>query len=177
MQPDRAVADLESFLAERGEPLLRTAVLLAGNKEAGEDLLHAALERLLKHWRSVQGSPERYLRRTDPVGADAVVGVGVAVAGCGLGPGSVGSGGGLAARQGSVRPLVVVGGGELTEQCLQLGDGGGLAGLGGEPFLHGLLESFDFALGLGVVRLAVLLPDAQAAQFVLQAVAAALAAG
>jgi RNA polymerase sigma-70 factor (sigma-E family) len=64
MQPDRAVADLESFLAERGEPLLRTAVLLAGNKEAGEDLLQAALERLLKHWRSVQGSPEGYLRQT-----------------------------------------------------------------------------------------------------------------
>ena len=65
MQPDRAVADdLESFLAERGEPLLRTAVLLTGSKEAGEDLLQAALERLLKHWRSIEGSPEGYLRRT-----------------------------------------------------------------------------------------------------------------
>jgi RNA polymerase sigma-70 factor (sigma-E family) len=64
MQPDPAVADLESFLAERGEPLLRTAVLLAGSKEAGEDLLQAALERLLKHWRSIHGSPEGYLRRT-----------------------------------------------------------------------------------------------------------------
>jgi hypothetical protein len=41
MADDRAVADLESFLAERGEPLLRTAVLLAGSKEAGEDLLQA----------------------------------------------------------------------------------------------------------------------------------------
>jgi RNA polymerase sigma-70 factor (sigma-E family) len=64
MKPDPAVADLESFLAERGEPLLRTAVLLAGSKEAGEDLLQAALERLLKHWRSIHGSPEGYLRRT-----------------------------------------------------------------------------------------------------------------
>jgi RNA polymerase sigma-70 factor (sigma-E family) len=64
MEPDPAVADLESFLAERGEPLLRTAVLLAGSKEAGEDLLQAALERLLKHWRSIHGSPEGYLRRT-----------------------------------------------------------------------------------------------------------------
>ncbi len=64
MQPDRAVADLELFLAERGEPLLRTAVLLTGSKEAGEDLLQAALERLLKHWRSIEGSPEGYLRRT-----------------------------------------------------------------------------------------------------------------
>jgi RNA polymerase sigma-70 factor (sigma-E family) len=64
MKPDPAVADLESFLAERGGPLLRTAVLLAGSKEAGEDLLQAALERLLKHWRSIHGSPEGYLRRT-----------------------------------------------------------------------------------------------------------------
>ena len=63
MADDRAVADLESFLAERGEPLLRTAVLLAGSKEAGEDLLQAGLERLLRHWR-IDGDPEGYLRRT-----------------------------------------------------------------------------------------------------------------
>lgn len=48
MRADRAAADLERFLAERGEPLLRTAVLLAGSREAGEDLLQAALERLLQ---------------------------------------------------------------------------------------------------------------------------------
>ena len=41
MADDRAVTALESFLAERGEPLLRTAVLLTGGKEAGEDLLQA----------------------------------------------------------------------------------------------------------------------------------------
>jgi len=64
MADDRAVADLESFLAERGEPLLRTAVLLAGSKEAGEDLLQAGLERLLRHRRQVHGDPEGYLRRT-----------------------------------------------------------------------------------------------------------------
>jgi RNA polymerase sigma-70 factor (sigma-E family) len=64
MADDRAVADLESFLAERGEPLLRTAVLLAGSKEAGEDLLQAGLERLLRHRRHVHGDPEGYLRRT-----------------------------------------------------------------------------------------------------------------
>jgi hypothetical protein len=39
-----------------------------------------------------------------------------------------------------------------------------------------LLEPPGLALGLGMVRLAVLLPDAQAAQFRLQAVAAAFAA-
>lgn len=64
MEPDRAVADLEQFLGERGEPLLRTAVLLAGSKEAGEDLLQAALERLLRHWQTIEGNPEGYLRRT-----------------------------------------------------------------------------------------------------------------
>ena len=64
MADDRAVADLESFLAERGEPLLRTAVLLAGTREAGEDLLQAGLERLLRHWSRINGDPEGYLRRT-----------------------------------------------------------------------------------------------------------------
>ncbi len=63
MGADRALADLEAFLAERGQPLLRTAVLLAGSKEAGEDLLQAALERLLRHWRKIDGDPEGYLRR------------------------------------------------------------------------------------------------------------------
>jgi len=52
------------FLAERGKPLLRTAILLTGSREAGEDLLQAALERLLGHWRTIEGSPEGYLRRT-----------------------------------------------------------------------------------------------------------------
>jgi hypothetical protein len=66
MEPGRAVADLELFLAERGQPLLRTAVLLTGSKEAGEDLLQAALERLLRHWRTIEGNPGR-LPATDAV--------------------------------------------------------------------------------------------------------------
>jgi DNA-directed RNA polymerase specialized sigma24 family protein len=64
MAHDPAVADLESFLAERGGPLLRTAVLLTGSKEAGEDLLQAGLERLLRHRSAIVGDPEGYLRRT-----------------------------------------------------------------------------------------------------------------
>ena len=64
MADDPAVAALESFLAARGEPLLRTAVLLTGSKEAGEDLLQAGLERLLRHWQRIEGDPEGYLRRT-----------------------------------------------------------------------------------------------------------------
>jgi hypothetical protein len=49
--------------------------------------------------------------------------------------------------------------------------------LGAEPVLHRLLEALGFSLGLGVVRLSVLLLDAEAAQLVLEAVAAASAAG
>jgi RNA polymerase sigma-70 factor (sigma-E family) len=63
MNAERTVAELELFLAERGEPLLRTAVLLVGSKEAGEDLLQAALERLLRRWHTIRGDPEGYLRR------------------------------------------------------------------------------------------------------------------
>ena len=64
MKPDRVASDLEQFLAERGAPLLRSAVLLTGSREAGEDLLQAALERLLRRWRAIDGSLEPYLRRT-----------------------------------------------------------------------------------------------------------------
>ena len=58
------VAELERFLAERGERLLRTAILLTGGREAGEDLLQSALERLYRNWRVINGNPEPYLRRT-----------------------------------------------------------------------------------------------------------------
>lgn len=55
--------DLAAFLDERGDALLRTAVLLAPGRENGEDLLQEALERLLRKWPKVQGDPEGYLRR------------------------------------------------------------------------------------------------------------------
>jgi RNA polymerase sigma-70 factor (sigma-E family) len=61
----RAEADkLERFIAERGRPLLAAAKLLTGSQEAAEDLLQAALERLLRHWSKIDGDPEGYLRRT-----------------------------------------------------------------------------------------------------------------
>ena len=67
-RPDDAaaqpVAVLEELLAARGEHLLRTAVLLAGSRADGEDLLQAALERLFRRWRTIRGDPEGYLRRT-----------------------------------------------------------------------------------------------------------------
>jgi RNA polymerase sigma-70 factor (sigma-E family) len=55
--------DLAAFLNARGDALLRTAVLLAPGREAGEDLLQEALERLLRKWHKVDGNPEGYLRR------------------------------------------------------------------------------------------------------------------
>ena len=64
MQDADAAADLERLVADRGEQLLRTAVLLAGSHQDGEDLLEAVLERLLRRGRRIEGSPEAYLRRT-----------------------------------------------------------------------------------------------------------------
>jgi RNA polymerase sigma-70 factor (sigma-E family) len=64
MATGRSAAELERFLAERADHLLRTAVLLTGSREAGEDLLQTAVERLLRRWRRFDGNPEAYLRRT-----------------------------------------------------------------------------------------------------------------
>jgi RNA polymerase sigma-70 factor (sigma-E family) len=64
MAAERNAAELELFLAERADHLLRTAVLLAGSREAGEDLLQTAVERLLRRWHRFDGDPEGYLRRT-----------------------------------------------------------------------------------------------------------------
>jgi hypothetical protein len=55
-----------------------------------------------------------------------------------------------------VRPLVVVGRGELVEQGLQVGDGGGLVGLGAQPVLRRLGEPLHLAAGRGVVNTIVL---------------------
>jgi Sigma-70 region 2 len=61
---DQRVENLEQFLAQRGQALLRTAVLFTGSIEAGEDLLQSAIERLLRQGRRLDGDPEGYLRRT-----------------------------------------------------------------------------------------------------------------
>jgi len=63
MADDRTVRELERFLAERADQLMRTAVLLTGSREAGQDLLQTALERIIRHWRRLDGDPEAYLRR------------------------------------------------------------------------------------------------------------------
>ena len=64
MQNAQDADALELFLAERGTQLMRTAVLLAGGRHDGEDLMQAALERLLRQGQRIIGSPEGYLRRT-----------------------------------------------------------------------------------------------------------------
>jgi RNA polymerase sigma-70 factor (sigma-E family) len=55
---------VERLLAERGQHLMRAAVALTGSRTDGEDLLQAALERLLQNWRRVDTDLEGYLRRT-----------------------------------------------------------------------------------------------------------------
>jgi RNA polymerase sigma-70 factor (sigma-E family) len=61
---DRDRGSLERLLDERGQDLMRAAVALTGSRADGEDLLQAALERLLRNWRRVATDPEGYLRRT-----------------------------------------------------------------------------------------------------------------
>ena len=56
-------ADWERLLAERGDQLMGTAIALSGSREAGEDLLQAALERVLRKPRQVDVDMEGYLRR------------------------------------------------------------------------------------------------------------------
>ena len=55
---------LDILVAERGDALLATAVLLTGSRATGEDLLQAGLERLMRRWDRVSGDREGYLRRT-----------------------------------------------------------------------------------------------------------------
>lgn len=64
MRPQDRFAGLDAIVAERGGALLATATLLAGGPAAGEDLLQAALERVMRHWHQVRDEPEIYLRRT-----------------------------------------------------------------------------------------------------------------
>lgn len=64
MRSEERFEDLGALVAHRGGALLATATLLAGGSAAGEDLLQAALERVMRHWHRVKDDPEIYLRRT-----------------------------------------------------------------------------------------------------------------
>jgi RNA polymerase sigma-70 factor (sigma-E family) len=63
MAPDPVGSQLEQLLAERGSSLMAAAIALSGSRQDGEDLLQAALERVLRKPRQVQGDVEGYLRR------------------------------------------------------------------------------------------------------------------
>jgi RNA polymerase sigma-70 factor (sigma-E family) len=63
-EPELASTDVERLLARRGDQLIRAAIALTGSRAEGEDLLQAALERILRHPRRVESDLEGYLRRT-----------------------------------------------------------------------------------------------------------------
>lgn len=55
----------EEFVRLHGTALLRTAVLLAGDRERGQDLLRDALERCLRRWPHTRiEAPSAYVRTT-----------------------------------------------------------------------------------------------------------------
>lgn len=71
MRPDPATGHsvtggvaVEQLLAARGRHLMKAAIALTGSRADGEDLLQAALERLLLNYRRIGSDPEGYLRRT-----------------------------------------------------------------------------------------------------------------
>ncbi|WP_018638644.1 SigE family RNA polymerase sigma factor [Parafrankia elaeagni] len=54
----------EGFVVSSGDRLLRTAILLTGNRHAAEDLLQGALERTYRRWEAEKIIlPEAYVRR------------------------------------------------------------------------------------------------------------------
>ncbi|MET7469198.1 SigE family RNA polymerase sigma factor [Micromonospora sp. NPDC005211] len=55
-----------AYVVARMEPLRRTAYLLCGDWHTADDLVSAALLRLLRHWRriSAMDNPDAYVRRT-----------------------------------------------------------------------------------------------------------------
>ena len=72
--------------------------------------------------------------------------------------------------------VVVVMAGEFVDEALELVEAVG-AGVGFEPFFEGLLETFDFSAGGGVVGCGVLLFGAEVSEAGLEGVSAAFAAG
>jgi RNA polymerase sigma-70 factor (sigma-E family) len=55
-------AAFEAFVHAQATPLLRTAVLLVGDRGHAEDLLQTAFERTARHWTRLQGEPAAYTR-------------------------------------------------------------------------------------------------------------------
>lgn len=97
------------------------------------------------------------------------------VVGCGFGACGVGLCW-CASVQCAVGSLGVVARAELVEERLQLRDGG-CWWSGAEPFFKCLVESFDFALGLGMSWAAVFLLDFVGGEDFLECVSASFASG
>ena len=55
--------DFEEYVAARMPALLRTAYLLTGHPQDAEDLVQAALVKVVPAWKRVAGSPDAYVRR------------------------------------------------------------------------------------------------------------------
>jgi RNA polymerase sigma-70 factor (sigma-E family) len=61
---NQRAGQLEQVLADRGDRLMAIAIALSGNRADAEDLLQAALERMLRSRPGVTLDVEAYLRRT-----------------------------------------------------------------------------------------------------------------
>jgi RNA polymerase sigma-70 factor (sigma-E family) len=58
-------ADFDDFVRGSATRLLRTATLLTGDRQAGEDLVQEMYERIYVHWPRIRdGAPEAYARKT-----------------------------------------------------------------------------------------------------------------
>jgi RNA polymerase sigma-70 factor (sigma-E family) len=58
-------ADFDDFVRGSATRLLRTAVLLTGDRQAAEDLVQETYERIYVHWPRIRaGAPEPYARKT-----------------------------------------------------------------------------------------------------------------
>src|SRR5579875_846902 len=134
---------------------------LAGVCGAGAEVVHAS------------GSAEAHFAvGIEPVVAQPVVALSVPVAGWErLRCGTVGLAW-CASAERAVRASLVVVRSELVELKLQIRDGCG-GRPGPEPALLGLVEALDLALGLGMSGRAVLLPDAEDREQVLERIAPA----
>jgi RNA polymerase sigma-70 factor (sigma-E family) len=64
LERDPVGGELERLVAERGKWLMAIALALTGDRADAEDLLQAALERLLRHRPGITTDIEAYLRRT-----------------------------------------------------------------------------------------------------------------
>lgn len=56
-------ADFEAFVVARRDALLRTAYLLTGNHHDAEDLVQAALIKVVPKWTRIKDRPEGYVRQ------------------------------------------------------------------------------------------------------------------